>query len=169
MADIGNECDSGTDNETDGESSDDDLNAEDFNSMEAVVKKPSKPSGKKVTHVKNDMVEDKEDNVEVENRKDGEMEIKQLDLNELIENDTSSDDEEESDDENQVEVEKTNPKKLTENGQKIQEKAKVKKDSFFLGAGSDDGSDDEVSDDADDDVMGIVVSQLDWLSGSYTD
>ena len=32
------------------------------------------------------MVEDKEDKVEVENRKDGEMEIKQLDLNELIEN-----------------------------------------------------------------------------------
>ena len=160
MADIGNESDSGTDNETDGESSGDDLNADEFNSMEAVVKKPSKPSEKKVTHVKNDMVEDKEDKVEVENRKDGEMEIKQLDLNELIENDTSSDDEE-SDDENQVEVEKTSPKKLTENGQKIQEKAKVKKDSFFLGAGSDDGSDDEVSDDAEDDVMGIVVSQLD--------
>ena len=99
--------------------------------------------------------EDKEDKVEVENRKDGEMEIKQLDLNELIENDTSSDDE------NQVEFEKNSPKKLTENGQKIQEKAKVKKDSFFLGAGSDDGSDDEVSDDAEDDVMGIVVSQLD--------
>ena len=136
--------------------------------MEAVVKKPPKPSGKKVTHVKNDMVEDKEDKVEVENRKDGEMEIKQLDLNELIENDTSSD-EEESDDENQVEAEKTSPKKMTENGQKSQEKAKVKKDSFFLGAGSDDGSDDEVSDDADDDVMGIVVSQLDCLSGSYTD
>ena len=157
MADIGNESDSGTDNETDGESSGDDLNADDFNSMEAVVKKPSKPS---VTHVKNDMVEDKEDKVEVENRKDGEMEIKQLDLNELIENDTSSD-EEESDEENQVEFEKNSPKKLTENGQKIQEKAKVKKDSFFLGAGSDDGSDDEVSDDAEDDVMGIVVSQLD--------
>ena len=161
MADIGNESDSGTDNETEGESSGDDLNADEFNSMEAVVKKPSKPSEKKVTHVKNDMVEDKEDKVEVENRKDGEMEIKQLDLNELIENDTSSDDEEESDDENQVEVEKTSPKKLTENGQKIQEKAKVKKDSFFLGAGSDDGSDDEVSDDAEDDVMGIVESYLD--------
>ena len=132
--------------------------------MEAVVKKPSKPSEKKVTHVKNDMVEDKEDKVEVENRKDGEMEIKQLDLNELIENDTNSD-EEEGEDENK---EKT-PIGLTKSGQKSQEKAKVKKDSFFLGAGSDDGSDDEVSDDADDDVMGIVVSQLDWLSGSYTD
>ena len=128
--------------------------------MEAVVKKPSKPSEKKFTHVKNDMVEDKED--KVENRKDGEMEIKQLDLNELIENDTSSD-EEEGEDENK---EKT-PISLTKSGQKSQEKAKVKKDSFFLGAGSDDGSDDEVSDDADDDVMGIVVSQLDWLSGLY--
>ena len=131
--------------------------------MEAVVKKPSKPSEKKVTHVKNDMVEDKED--KVENRKDGEMEIKQLDLNELIENDTSSDEEEEGEDENK----EKNAISLTKSGQKSQEKAKVKKDSFFLGAGSDDGSDDEVSDDADDDVMGIVVSQLDWLSGSYTD
>merc|ERR1740129_1898678 len=111
MADIGNESDSGTDNETDGESSDDDLNADEFNSMEAVVKKPSKPSEKKVTKVKNDMVENKEDKVEVESRKDGEMEIKQLDLNELIENDTSSD-EEESDNENQIEVEKTSPKKV---------------------------------------------------------
>ena len=133
--------------------------------MEAVVKKPSKPSEKKVTHVKNDMVEDKEDKVEVENRKDGEMEIKQLDLNELIENDTSSDEEEEGEDENKEKITIS----LTKSGQKSQEKAKVKKDSFFLGAGSDDGSDDEVSDDADDDVMGIVVSQLDWLSGSYTD
>ena len=133
--------------------------------METVVKKPSKPSGKKVTDVKNDMVEDKEDKVEVENRKDGEMEIKQLDLNELIENDTSSDEEEEGEDENKEKITIS----LTKSGQKSQEKAKVKKDSFFLGAGSDDGSDDEVSDDADDDVMGIVVSQLDWLSGSYTD
>ena len=151
MADIGNESDSGTDNETDGESSDDDqIDADSFN---AVVKKPSKPSGKKVTDVKNDMFEDKEDKVEVENRKDGEMEIKQLDLNELIENDTSSD-EEEVDDENQV----TSPIKVTKSaGQKIQEEAKVEKDSFFLG-GSDDASDDAVSDDADDDVMGIVVS-----------
>ena len=132
--------------------------------MEAVVKKPSKPSEKKVTHVKNDMVEDKED--KVENRKDGEMEIKQLDLNELIENDTSSDEEEE---EGEDENKEKNAISLTKSGQKSQEKAKVKKDSFFLGAGSDDGSDDEVSDDADDDVMGIVVSQLDWLSGSYTD
>ena len=132
--------------------------------MEAVVKKPSKPSEKKVTHVKNDMVEDKED--KVENRKDGEMEIKQLDLNELIENDTSSDEEEE---EGEDENKEKNAISLTKSGQKSQEKAKVKKDSFFLGAGSDDGSDDEVSDDADDDVMGIVVSQLDCLSGSYTD
>jgi hypothetical protein len=125
LDDIGNESDSGTDNETDGESSGDDLTADEFNSMEAVVKKLSKPSEKKVTHVKNDMVEDKEDKVEVENRKDGEMEIKQLDLNELIENDTSSE-EEESDDENQVEVEKPSPKKLTENGQKSQVKHKPK-------------------------------------------
>ena len=152
MADIGNESNSGTDNETDGESSDDDMNADDFNSLEAVVKKPSKPLGKKVTDVKNDISEDKEDKVEVENRKDGEMEIKQLDLNELIENDTSSD-EEEGEDENQ----EKQPINLTKSSQKSQEKAKVKKDSFFLGAGSDDGSDDEVSDDADDDVMGIVV------------
>ena len=152
MADIGNESDSGTDNETDGESSDDDqIDADSFN---AVVKKPSKPSGKKVTDFKNDMFEDKEDKVEVENRKDGEMEIKQLDLNELIENDTSSDEEEVDDDENQV----TSPIKVTKSaGQKIQEEAKVEKDSFFLG-GSDDASDDAVSDDADDDVMGIVVS-----------
>ena len=120
--------------------------------------------GKKVNDVKNDMVEDKED--KVENRKDGEMEIKQLDLNELIENDTSSDEEEE---EGEDENKEKNAISLTKSGQKSQEKAKVKKDSFFLGAGSDDGSDDEVSDDADDDVMGIVVSQLDCLSGSYTD
>merc|ERR1712008_442442 len=144
------------------------MGADSFN---AVVKKPSKPSGKKVTDFKKDMFEDKEDKVEVESRKDGEMEIKQLDLNELIENDTSSD-EEESDDENQIEVEKNSPKKLAENGQKIQEKAKVEKDSFFLG-GSDDASDDAVSDDADDDVMefstdnAVTKKRNDFIGGNF--
>ena len=75
--------------------------------------------------------------------KDGEMEIKQLDLNELIENETSSDEEDADEDK----------KSLLEKDLKIeksQENTKVVKDSFFLGGdASDDASENESDNDQD--------------------
>ena len=84
------------------------------------------------------------DEVLIEDRKDGDMEIKQLDLNELIEHDTSSSENENDD----VET-----KEVSEIGKQTEinvEKKKKVKDSFFLGGAGDDASGDAAGDAADD-------------------